>query len=304
MCVRGFAAEEKQNDMNATAWWVIGLYLTPACAVMGYFAVWRWRLARRGERVPVTEKLLRPAGESLRLRIDALGEKLLTSVFNCILAPTIGASVLLLPISGYVITRIAVALVLAVVLFTLAARRLFAQMGDMRACTLGFHGERAAAEEINQLMRDGCRVFHDVPNEPYGNIDHVIVAPSGVFAVETKTRRKKKVPPGKKDHEVIFDGKALEFPNGRDTDGLEQARQQADRLRVFLTKAVGEPVAVSPILTLPGWFVSSRVNERIKVVNPKKIRQVVLNARDAKLAPQLIERISHQLDQRCRDVEL
>jgi hypothetical protein len=46
------------------------------------------------------------------------------------------------------------------------------------------------------------------------------------------------------------------------------------------------------------------VNEWIKVVNPKQIRQVVLNARDAKLAPQIIERISHQLDQLCRDVEL
>ncbi len=290
--------------MNATAWWVAGFFLTPALILAGILAVWRWRIARRGERVPVTEKLLRPAGESLRLRIDALGEKLSTSLFMCILAPTVGASVLLVPISGYALTRLAVAFVLAVALFALAARRLFAQLRELRACTLGFYGERAAAEEINQLMRDGCRVFHDVPNEPYGNIDHVIVAPSGVFAVETKTRRKKKVPPGKKDHEVIFDGKALEFPNGRDTSALEQARQQADRLRVFLTKAVGEPVAVSPILTLPGWFVSSRVNERMKVVNPKQIRQVVLNARDAKFAPELIQRISHQLDQICRDVEL
>ncbi len=290
--------------MNPTAWWVAGLYLAPAFILAGTVAVWRWRIHRRGERVPVTEKLLRPAGESLRLRIDALGEKLSTSVFNCILAPTVGASVLLLPISGFEIPRLLVAFLAAVALFILAARRLIAQVREMRACTLGFHGERAAAEEINQLMRDGCRVFHDVPNEPYGNIDHVIVAPSGVFAVETKTRRKKKVPVGKKDHEVIFDGKALEFPNGRDTSALAQARQQADRLRVFLTKAVGEPVAVSPILTLPGWFVSSRVNERMKVVNPKQIRQVVLNSPAAKLAPQLIERISHQLDQLCRDVEL
>jgi hypothetical protein len=227
--------------MNATAWWVAGLYLTPLLALAAFVGVWRWRIARCGERVPVAEKLLRPAGESLRLRIDALGEKLSTSLFACILAPTVGVSVLFVPISGFALTRLAVAFVLAVALFTLAARRLFVQVREMRACTLGFHGERAAAEEINQLMRDGCRVFHDVPNEPYGNIDHVIVAPSGVFAVETKTRRKKKVLLGKKDHEVIFDGKALVFPNGRDTGALEQARQQADRLRVFLTKAVGEP---------------------------------------------------------------
>lgn len=61
---------------------------------------------------------------------------------------------------------------------------------------------------------------------------------------------------------------------------------------------------VTPILTLPGWFVTSRVNDGIKVVNPKQIRQVVLSVRDAALGPQLIERVAYQLDQKCRDVEL
>lgn len=93
-------------------------------------------------------------------------------------------------------------------------------------------------------MRDGCHVFHDVPMEPYGNLDHVIVAPSGVYAVETKTRRKRKAPPGKRDHEVLFDGKRLEYPQGTETQSLEQARQQADRLRALLGKAVGEPAAI------------------------------------------------------------
>lgn len=47
----------------------------------------------------------------------------------------------------------------------------------------------AAAEEINQLMRQGFTTFHDVPAEPGFNIDHVIVGPTGVFAVETKGGR-------------------------------------------------------------------------------------------------------------------
>jgi hypothetical protein len=84
--------------------------------------------------------------------------------------------------------------------------------------------------------------------EPYGNIDHVIVASTGVFAVETKTRRKKEARPGKRNHEVEYDGKVLRFPQGIDTSGLEQAKQQTDRLRVFLSKAVGEPVNVTAIL--------------------------------------------------------
>ena len=35
-------------------------------------------------------------------------------------------------------------------------------------------------------MLEGCHVFHDVPMEPYGNIDQVVVAHSGIYAVETR----------------------------------------------------------------------------------------------------------------------
>ena len=42
----------------------------------------------------------------------------------------------------------------------------------------------------------------------------------------------------------------------------------------------------------------------MKVVNSKQIGQFILNIRDAKLAPELIQRIPYQIDQRCRDVEL
>jgi hypothetical protein len=122
--------------------------------------------------------------------------------------------------------------------------------------------------------------------------------------VETKTRRKRNAATGKRDYEVIFDGKSLEFPHGGDTHGLEQARQQADRLRVLLAKAVGEPVPVTPILTLPGWFVTSRVRADVKVLNPKSIRSVVKGKGPPALKPDLITRVSHQLDQKCRDVAL
>ena len=184
------------------------------------------------------------------------------------------------------------------------ARRLFCIITKRRNAALGFYGERAVAEELNQLMLDGCRVFHDVPMEPYGNIDHVIVSRTGVYAVETKTRRKRPARPGKHEFAVVFNGKELEFAHCIDTHGIEQSRQQADRLRSYLTKAVGEPIAVSPILTLPGWMVTSRVNSKMRVVNPKAIRHVVIRREGWALSEQLMQRVAHQLDQKCRDVEL
>jgi hypothetical protein len=124
-----------------------------------------------------------------------------------------------------------------------------------------------------------------------------------IYAVETKARRKRKASKGRRDHEVVFDGKALQFPCAVDFRSLDQARRQADQLRVFLSNAVGEPVKVGAILTLPGWFVTSRVKVDIKVLNPRGIGAAVLDGRFPTLSKQLIDRVVYQLDRKCRDVE-
>jgi hypothetical protein len=139
--------------------------------------------------------------------------------------------------------------------------------------------------------------------DPYGNVDHVIVAPNGVYAVETKARRKRKAPDGKWHYELVFDGKSVIFPDGAATEDIQQAKRQADQLRVFLSKAVGERVDVSPILTFPGWFVTVRSKSEMRVLNPKTIGSVVLDRRLPTLPEGLRNRIIHQLDQKCRDVE-
>ncbi|HEX4086931.1 MAG TPA: nuclease-related domain-containing protein [Chthoniobacteraceae bacterium] len=278
--------------------------MVPIFVLLGMLFAWRWRLDLQKERIPISDKLLRPAGESLRRRIgeldDKLGEMLVFAFAAPLLAAiAIGASVP--TISGATLIS---PIMVGIAGFIWLANRFFRVLSERRNTALGFHGERAVAEELNQLMLEGCRVFHDVPMDPYGNIDHVVVAPSGIYAVETKTRRKRPVESGKRDYEVVFTGKELEFPHGRDSHGIEQARQQADRLRAYLTNAIGEQVSVIPILTLPGWMVASRVNGKLKVLNPKQIQKVVIRPSERLLSAQMIQRIVHQLDQKCRDVEL
>lgn len=291
--------------MDFQPWLILLLCLVPALGLMAVIFAWRWRLDRSGERLPFGEKLLRPAGESLRRRIEELDERLDGMIVLTMISPFIVAVTLL---SGPKLSKAAYGVVVATWAgaFAWQGVRLIRLARDKRNHRLGFHGERAVAEELNQLMLQGCRVFHDVPMEPYGNIDHVIVAPSGVYAVETKTRRKRKAPAGtrQREYEVIYDGKALHFPHTSDSHGLAQARQQADRLRAFLTKAVGEPVGVLPILTLPGWLVTSRVNGELKALNPKMIAGAIRRNGSPILPPQLLQRVAHQLDQKCRDVEL
>jgi len=54
---------------------------------------------------------------------------------------------------------------------------------------LGYEGEMAVGQELNQLMSEGYRIYHDFPADGF-NVDHVVIGPTGVFAVETKARRK------------------------------------------------------------------------------------------------------------------
>ena len=197
------------------------------------------------------------------------------------------------------------AFAISALLLIFLLRRAFQTRKELANYQLGFHGERAVAEELNQLMLKGCRVFHDLPMDPYGNIDHIIVSSAGVFAVETKTRRKRPAPKGKRDWDAVFDGKAVNFPSWTETKMVNQALTQGERLSTLLTSAVGEPVAVQAVLTLPGWFVTSAVPPgRVRVVNPKGIESIAVDPPAARLTPAMIQRISHQLEQKCRTVDL
>lgn len=292
--------------LTSLHWTLLATMFVPMLTVLGIVWVWRWLRSFRKEREPVSEKLLRPAGESARRELERIDERINDALLWIFCGPPIVAVFLLVPNPAVKPTsaRITIGLIVAVgaVALVLLSWRLIRLINRRRNYRLGYAGERAVAEELNQLMLDGCRVFHDVPMEPYGNIDHVILASSGIYAVETKAKRKRAVP-GRRDHEVVWDGKILTFPTGTEIKAIEQARQQADRLRIFLSKAIGEPVKVGAILTFPGWMVTNRAKSEIKVLNPKNIRSAVQDNRIPPLPRQLLDRVAHQLDQRCRDVE-
>ena len=96
------------------------------------------------------------------------------------------------------------------------------------------------AEALSELQAIGYRVINDIPRKGY-NIDHVIVGPAGVFAVETKYRSGY--------GEIEFrNGEGL-FVGGRkeENDPLAQARGNAaevsphDQRRLWC-KPMGETI--------------------------------------------------------------
>lgn len=271
-----------------------------------------WRKRNRKTRAPFPEnaRLLRGPGETLRRKLADLDER---SVYEILAA-------LLLPLGvGLVLAHIAIRLdgtaqiigLLVATLGLLASlvfviRRLVQGIERWRNTWLGYFGERIVAESLDPLKTEGFRIFHDVPagdaKNPF-NIDHVIVGPSGVYAIETKTRRKGRARAGFAEHQIIYDGQVLAYPWGEDRHGLDQAARQASWLQSWLEQLIGQPVRVHPVLTFPGWMVITRARGAVTVLNPRQIPAAVALHGSPALDDRLLDLISRQLDARCRDVE-
>ncbi len=174
------------------------------------------------------------------------------------------------------------------------------QRADWR---LAFTSERLVGEELNKLMCEGCQVFHDFPVGGQETLSHIVVAPSGVYAIETLARRKRAGSPTQKAHEAIYDGGSIQFPEGCDTGAVQQAGKKAARLGEFLSDALKTPVKPRAILTLPGWYVITKTAGEVTVLNPKLVDLTILNSDSPEMLAEQLKQISRHLEKKCRDIE-
>ena len=268
------------------------------------------RRRKRIEKPPQTEKLLRPPGYSLSIRLDEIQDSFLFDIFwaatPCAFA---GASVILtvqLLAARAPVLWLAPAVVLLAgfsVAGIWATLRTFRHYWTAQDYRLGLSGEQAVAEALNEVADCGFRAFHDLQTEKLGNIDHVAVGTRGVFLIETKARRRRKSRNGQPEHVVVYDGKMLQFPSGYDAEAVPQAERNARWLSNYLTKKTGENVAVQPLVVLPGWFVEQgKGNFNVKAMNAAFLAGF-LRREDEKLEAAQVRRIITALDEKCRDVE-
>jgi len=247
---------------------------------------------------PFDELQRRPAGEALRIKLETLDEKLTDDILGLIMFPMLMVFVMdflhpkdwVSPIIGFLLCAG------SSVFF---GKRIYLASRSKSNYRLGFEGERFVGEELSRLIACKFEIYHDVPFEDF-NLDHVLVGSRGVFVVETKTRRKPVRDSGEKQYRVLFDGKFLQWPWGQDSHGIEQAKNNAKTLSSWLSSATAENVKVTPILTLPGWMVDRKAAANgIYVLNPKEIFGVCSSLPQT-INDQQIQRICHQLNQKCR----
>jgi hypothetical protein len=261
----------------------------------------------RKKRLPFTQKILRPPGESLRLHLIDLDEKLndrFVQLFLSAYSPLVMAGLVTLqgvrPTVGVWIALVAIAVVASV----WSAYRLWKVIRLRRRIRLGFEGERHVGEALNQLMLVGYRVFHDflITDKPRSirNIDHIVIGANGVFAIETKTRRKVKGGNGAKVT-VLYN--ALQYPWGLDQRDLAQAQEDSAWLAEWLSKMSNEPVKVGSILVLPGWFIDRHSKPVVTVLSGSEVAANIPKLNGTATSDNEIRRLAAIIEDRNRSIE-
>jgi hypothetical protein len=223
---------------------------------------------------PLTAKPLRLPGESVDNEIDRwINDAFLGPIFGagsfCILASFEWYGYLThAPRHPLVFTSIAVAALLY------AGWRFRIVRKQVRQLRQGRDGERVVGQFLERLREDGAQVFHDIPGEGF-NLDHVVISPHGIYAIETKTLSKP-WPQAK----VVVEGDALSVAGQvPDRNPIKQVTAASRWLENELKKSTGKRFFVRGVVVFPGWFVEQRgPSGDVWVLEPKALPAFIDNA--------------------------
>jgi len=152
-------------------------------------------------------------------------------------------------------------------------------------------------------MEEGYYVYHDFPADQF-HIDHIVIGPTGVMAVETKTRSKSSSRNRDLDPVVTYDGRMLHFPKYSDYEIIEKAQHQAAWLSSWISSAVGEDIAARAMVALPGWSVKRTSADGIPVVNPNQIETLFRHIKPRPLTESQMTSIVSEIDRQCRNTTI
>jgi hypothetical protein len=303
---------------------MIGAGLTAAI-----FSTYGWVKRRhkvaRNERPPQPAKILRPAGYSLSCRIDDLSEKFNSAIMESV---TAGMALGLLVagifpfVEGLILQRFTFAqmraqpnfyYVYSLLCLMLSSSAWMAaaivksiqRRNEMRNCRFGLRGEQAVAEELasQELLAVGYVTFHDIPGDGAWNVDHIVIGPSGIYVLETKTRARRKPTRDQSDQDVFFDGKVLQFPWCYDYKAVKQVERNAEWVRNFIAGFAPKDIQVQPIIVVPGWYVKSRGRYSVMAMPANYLVRGCLLAAKRQFSPEQLLPLIRRFDERCRDLE-
>ena len=230
-------------------------------------------------RSPLKNKLLRNPGQSLdQYMLDVVLDEgviyIFIASFVCLLAFTNWGYYFTQTVPNpWAMTFIAI----AVVLYCLyKIKKTLKKIVKLRQ---GRDGERAVGQYLESLREQGVKVFHDLPGDNF-NLDHVLIALSGIYVIETKTYSK----PDKGETRIIFTGDTLIHHNGFEDDKplvQVQVKAGANWLKQLIKESTGRDIDVKKVVLFPGWFIEPTAESKqsdVWVLNPKALPSFIANS--------------------------
>ncbi len=122
----------------------------------------------------------------------------------------------------------------------------------------------------HQLQRiaaaQGC-AYHDVPT-PNGFIDHVLIGPTGVYAINVVARRHLK------KAAVCLNGSNLHFSNNETTLSIVNIVAAAKRMEKEFCQIAGKNIRVRSVIAVPGWHVQDQTGNEHLLVNERTLPMI------------------------------
>lgn len=247
---------------------------------------------------------LRGPGQSLLVRIDGVMADIhacyayLSAIPLAVLVSHLFLSIVMGVPETWQRSTVSVIIVLGYVVYYVG--RLMVLGANRKVYRHAYDGEVEVAKELNRLMDEGYHVYHDFPADQF-YIDHIVIGPTGVMAVETRTRSKAASRNRDLDPVVTYDGRMLHFPKYSDYQIIEKAKHQASWLSGWLASILGEDIAARAMVALPGWSVKRTSADGIPVVNPSQIETLFKHIKPRPLTESQVASIVSQIDRQCRN---
>jgi len=197
-----------------------------------------------------------------------------------------------IPYSPYVYT------VLFIGMLTYTLPKILKIKKKLKSMRLGRDGEKAVGQYLEGLRVSGAKVFHDIQGQNF-NLDHVVIASSGIYVIETKTYSK----PETGRPVIVFNGESLNF-NGfaENNKAIIQVTAAANWLKSELQQSTGKKFEAKPVVVFPGWFVeptSEAKNSDVWVLNPKALPTFIANSKSS-LSQDEVNMVAYHLSRYIR----
>ncbi|MEO1204029.1 MAG: hypothetical protein AAFX10_15095 [Pseudomonadota bacterium] len=152
----------------------------------------------------------------------------------------------------------------------------------------------AIGHELQRIAASQGRTYHDVPTA-FGIIDHVLIGPGGIYAVNVVARRH-----AKSGTAALVAGE-LDFSNAKQGIDIAAQATATRRLEKELSKQAGRPLRVRSVIATPGWDIEKQQDPDHLLVNERTL-PMLRGWRDPAdhLMDEEVQRLQSYLTGRCK----